>query len=52
MNVQGHSDSSFSNLFSLEATRLIEAKLHVEPSWDEGMKVSTNAFCDSHHAHI
>ena len=28
---QGHLDSTFSNFFSLETTRPIEAKLHVEP---------------------
>ena len=43
--VQGHSDSTFSNFFSLETPRLIEAKLHVEPPWDGGMKVSTNGLC-------
>ena len=32
--VQGHSDSTFSNFFSLETTRPIEAKFHVEPPWD------------------
>ena len=36
--VQDHSDSTFSNLFSLE-------KFHVEPPWDRGMKVNTNALC-------
>ena len=36
--VQGHSDSTFSNFFSLETARLIEAKLHVAPPCDEGMK--------------
>ena len=29
--VQGHSDSTFSNFFSLETDRPIEAKFHVEP---------------------
>ena len=42
--VQGHSDSTFSN-FSLETARPIEAKFHVKPPWDEGMKVSTNGLC-------
>ena len=28
--VQGHSDSTFSNLFSLETARLIEAKFYVD----------------------
>ena len=40
--VQGHSDSTFSNVFSLETTGPVEAKFHVEPPWDEGMKVCSN----------
>ena len=32
--VQGHSYSTYSNFFSLETARLIEAKFHVEPPWD------------------
>ena len=40
--VQGHSDATFSNLFSLETTRLIEAKFHVDPPWDGGTKVCSN----------
>ena len=43
--VQGHSDLSFSNFFSLETPRLIEAKFHVQPPWDGGMKVSTIGLC-------
>ena len=43
--VQGHADSTFSNFFSLEISRLIETKFHVEPSCDMGMKVSTNGLC-------
>ena len=43
--VQGHSDSTFSNLFSLQTDRLIEAKFHVEPPCDGGIKVSTNGLC-------
>ena len=39
--VQGHSDS-FSNLFSLENARPIEAKFHVEPPWDGRTKVCSN----------
>ena len=35
--VQGHSDSSFSNFFSLETAGPIETKFYVEPPWDEGM---------------
>ena len=42
--VQGHSDSKFSNFFSLETARLIEAKYQVEP-WDGGIKVSSNGLC-------
>ena len=37
--------STFSNFFSLETARSIEAKFHVEPLWDEGMKVSINVLC-------
>ena len=37
--IQGHSDSTFSNFFILEATWPIEAKFYVEPSWDGGTKV-------------
>ena len=43
--VQGHSYSTFSNFFSLENPRPIEAKFHVEPAWDRGMKVSTIGLC-------
>ena len=43
--VQGHSDSIFSNFFSLETARPIEAKFHMEPPWDGGMKVNTNGSC-------
>ena len=32
--VQGHTDSTFSNFFSIETTRPIEVKFHVEPQWD------------------
>ena len=41
----GHSDSTFSNFFSLETAEPVEAKFYVEPQWDEGMKVSTNDLC-------
>ena len=37
--VQDHSDSTFANFFSLETAGLIEAKFHMEPSWDGGMKI-------------
>ena len=40
--VQGHSESTFSNFFSWETARLIEAKFHVEPQWDGGTKVFPN----------
>ena len=40
--VQGHLDSTFSNIFSLETTRPIEAKFHVEPPWDGRTKVCSN----------
>ena len=43
--VQGHSDSTFSNFFSLETARWIEANFHVEPPWDWGMTVSKNGLC-------
>ena len=37
--VQGHSDSAFSNCFSSKNTRPFEAKFHMEPPWDVGMKI-------------
>ena len=37
--VQGHSDSTFSNFFSLETARPIEAKSHMDPGWGGGTKV-------------
>ena len=40
--VQGHSDSTFSSLFSLETAMPIETKFHVEPTWGRGMKVCSN----------
>ena len=40
--VQGHSDSTFSNFFSLETAWPVEAKFHVEPPWDRGMKDCSN----------
>ena len=43
--VQGHSDSTFSNFFSLKTVRPIEAIFHVESPWDGRMKVSTNSLC-------
>ena len=40
--VQGHSDSTFANFFSLRMARPIEAKFHVEPPWDGGRKICSN----------
>ena len=40
--VQGHSDLTFSKFFSLDTAGSIEAKFHVEPSWDRGMKECSN----------
>ena len=42
IKVQGHSDSTFSNFFSWETARPIEARLVVDPSWDRGTKVCSN----------
>ena len=39
--VVGHSDSTISKFFFLETSGPVEAKFHVEPSWDWGMEVST-----------
>ena len=36
---------TFSNFLSLETSRPIEAKFHVEPPWDRGMKVYSNGLC-------
>ena len=33
---------TFSNIFSSETTEPIEAKFHMEPPWDGGMKVCSN----------
>ena len=41
----GHSESTFSNFFSLETARPIEAKFYVKPPWNWVMKVSTNGLC-------
>ena len=40
--VQGHSDSTFSNVFSLETAGSIEAKFHVDHPWDGGTKICSN----------
>ena len=37
--VQGHWDSTFLIFFSSKNTRLIEAKFHIEPPRDIGMKI-------------
>ena len=36
---------TFSNFFSLETSRPIEAKFHVKPPWDMGMKICSNGLC-------
>ena len=36
---------TFSNFFSLENSRPIGAKFHVEPPWNRGMKVYSNGLC-------
>ena len=43
--VQARSDSTFSNFFSVETPRPTEAKFHIAPPWDGGMKVNTNGLC-------
>ena len=40
--VQGHLDLTFSNFFSLETARPIEAKFHVDHPWDGGTKIYSN----------
>ena len=40
--VKDHSDSTFSNFFSLETAKPIEAKFYVAPPWDGGTKVCSN----------
>ena len=47
MNIKGQdqlltSDLSFSNFFSLETARLIEAVFHVDHPWDGGTKICSN----------
>ena len=36
---------TFSNFFSLETSRPIEAKFHVEPPWNKRMKIYSNGLC-------
>ena len=36
---------TFSNFVSLETSRPFEAKFHVEPPWDRGMKICSNGLC-------
>ena len=45
MNIkgQGHSYSTFSNVFSLETAWSIEAKVHMMPPSDDGMKYGRHA---------
>ena len=40
--VQGHSDSTFLNFFSLETARPNEAKFHVDHPWDGGTNICSN----------
>ena len=40
--VQGYSDSTVSNFFSLGTTKPIEANFHVKPPMDGGMKIDSN----------
>ena len=40
--VRSHSDSTFSNFFSLETAGLIETKFDVELPWDGGKTVCSN----------
>ena len=40
--VEGHSDSRFSNFFSLETARPIETKFYVVLPCDEGIKMNIN----------
>ena len=37
-----HSDSMFSNFFSLETARPIKPRFHIKPQWDGGTKVKSN----------
>ena len=49
--VQGHSESTFSNFFSLETAKLIEAKFHTESPLDRGTNVYSNDH-DGRHVYI
>ena len=40
--IQGHPDSTFSDFFSLETARPIEAKFHVDKPWNGGTKICLN----------
>ena len=40
--VQGHSDPTFSNFFSLETARPIAAKFHVDYPWDGETEICSN----------
>ena len=52
---RSHSDSTFSNFFSLLTAMPIKAKFYMQPPWDEGIKVYTNGFMshdqNGRHAH-
>ena len=50
--VQSHSDSAFSNFFSLETARPIEGKFHVEPPWDGEIKVTTTGLNHTASNHV
>ena len=43
--VEGHLYSTFSNFFFLETAWPFEAKFHVAPPFDEGIKVNINDSC-------
>ena len=49
---QGHSASTVSNFFSSETARPIEARFHMEPSWDVGNENVFKATMSHDHAHI
>ena len=46
--IQGKLDSTFSNFFSSETARPIEAKFHMEPPWDVGNENKVTWPCHAH----
>ena len=50
--VQGHSDSTFSNIVSSETARPIEAKFYMKPPWDMGIENLFKCSRSHNHAHI